>query len=98
MTTLTPEQLQEVCDFSLLYRYECAHCTTMDDSDITPDHDYEIVTIFPSQFGGYCTLDDRHRIRKGDRVSKLRRADNPMVSVPGVACQYCTLDLPKARK
>lgn len=68
-----------------------------DDLDITPDHDYEILAIFPSQFGGYCTIEPSHRIKKGDRVSKIQRADNPMVPVPGVACSICTLDLPRAK-
>lgn len=69
----------------------------VDDSDIIPDHDYEIVAVFPSQFGGYCNLEIAHRIRKGDRVSKIRRADNPMVPLPGVACSFCTLDIPRAK-
>lgn len=68
-----------------------------DDEDITPDHEYELVAVFPSQFSGYCTLDERHKIKKRDRVGKLRRADNPMVSVPGVTCKFCTLDFPKAK-
>lgn len=95
--THTDEWLQETCDYSLLHRYECAHCMNIDDSDITPDHDYEIVSIFPSQFGGVCNLEPAHRIRKGDRVSKIRRADNPMVPLSGVACSYCTLEFPRAK-
>lgn len=91
------QDLTEICDFSLLHRYECAHCMTLDDSDITPDHDYEVVAYFPSQFSGWCTIEDSHRIRKGDRVSKIRLADNPMVSIPGVACAMCTRDIPKAK-
>lgn len=91
------QDMMEICDFSLLHRYECSHCTGVDDSDITPDHEYEITSNFPSQFGGYCTLNDSHRIRKGDRVSKLRLADNPLISVPGVACSLCSLDIPRAK-
>lgn len=98
MTDLhTKEWLQEECEYSLLQRYECSHCMEVDDSDIIPDHDYEIVAVFPSQFGGYCNLEIAHRIRKGDRVSKIRRADNPMVPLPGVACSFCTLDIPRAK-
>lgn len=70
----------------------------MDDSDITPELEYEVVSIFPSQFAGTCNIDDRHRIRKGDRVGKLRLSDNPMVPIPGVACKYCTTDYPRAKK
>jgi len=68
-----------------------------DDSDIIPDHDYEIVSNFPSQFTGYCNIEERHRIRKGERVSKLRRADNPLVIIPGVACSLCSMDFPRAK-
>lgn len=93
----SPEWLQEECEYSLLQRYECSHCMEVDDSDITPDHDYEIVAMFPSQFAGYCTLVDIHRIRKGDRVAKIRLADNPLISIPGVACGICALDLPRAK-
>lgn len=91
------EWLGEECSYSLLPKGMCSHCMGVEDADITPDHEYEIVALFPSQFGGYCTLEPSHRIRKGDRVSKLRRADNPMISVPGVACSVCTLDIPRAK-
>lgn len=99
MTTITTntEWLNETCDWSLMHRYECAHCMNIDDSDIEPDHEYEITAIFPSQFGGYCTIEPSHRIRKGDRVSKIQRADNPMIVIPGVACSVCTLDFPRAK-
>lgn len=97
MNTFTPEQLQEDCEFSLMKRYECAHCMGIDDSDITPEHEYEIVAKFPSQFGGYCTIEEGHRYRKGEWVYKLRRADNPMVGIPGVACKFCASEFPYAR-
>lgn len=90
--------LNETCDYSLLHRYECAHCMNVDDSDITPDHDYEVTAIFAAQFASTCTLNESHRIRKGDRVGKLQYADNPYISIPGVACKYCTTDYPRAKK
>ncbi len=68
-----------------------------EDADIIPDHEYEIVAVFPTQFSGYCTLVDMHKIRKGDRVGKVRRADNPTIVLPGVACKYCILDYPRAK-
>jgi len=70
---------------------------TTDDEDLIPDHEYEIIATFRSQFSGWCGLVDVHKIRKGDLVAKLQRADNPMVSVPGVACKTCMLDIPRAR-
>jgi hypothetical protein len=68
-----------------------------EDEDITPAHDYEITATFRTLYPGYCTLEERHRIRKGEYVSKLRRADNPMVSIPGFACRVCALDIPRAK-
>lgn len=68
-----------------------------DDSDIIPDHEYEVVATFKSLYAGECTLDERHTYRKGNRVGKLRRADNPMVSISGVACPLCLMDLPRAK-
>jgi hypothetical protein len=90
------QDMNEICEWSLMHRYECAHCLEPD-ADITPDHEYEIVSNFPSQFGGYCNLEESHRIRKGDRVSKIRRADNPLISIPGVTCRICSLDIPRAK-
>lgn len=69
----------------------------MDDEDLIPDHEYEITATFRSQFAGDCTLNQTHRIRKQDWVSKLRRADNPLISIPGVACSVCALDIPRAK-
>lgn len=68
------------------------------DEDIIPDHEYEVINVFPSQFNGFCTLDFGHKIRRGDRVVKLQRADNPLVPVPGVACKICALDIPRAKR
>lgn len=70
----------------------------MDDSDIIPDHEYEVSSTFLSQFSGICNLYEGHRIRKGDRIGKLQRADNPMIQLPGVACKWCITDYPRAKK
>ena len=68
------------------------------DEDITPAHDYEVLAVFPSQFSGVCTLNMTHKIRRGDFVSKIQRADNPFIPISGVACSMCTRDFPKAKK
>lgn len=45
---------------------------------------------FESQFRGTCTLDYEHKIKRGDRVTRIQRADNPMLPISGVACANCT--------
>lgn len=49
---------------------------------------------FPSR----CTVDYEHKIRTGDQVARVRRADNPMLPVPGVACTLCLKMLPRAKQ
>lgn len=46
--------------------------------------------IFEAVYPGRCTIDSEHKIKRGDRVAKLTRKDNPMLPVPGVACKLCT--------
>ena len=55
---------------------------------------YEIEgRIFESQYRGRCTLDPEHPIKRGDRVARLLRKDNPMLTVPGVACKRCVEEI-----
>ena len=62
------------------------------------DIEYEIVgRLFESQFPGRCAVDWNHRVRKGDVVAHVQRADNPFLPVTGVACGACTKDLPRAK-
>ena len=44
---------------------------------------------FRSQYPGWCTINDLHRIKVNDRVCRVQRADNPMLPVSGVACAAC---------
>lgn len=67
-----------------------------DDSDLNPETDFEIVAVFEAQFHGFCAVDRAHVVKRGDRVSKVQHADNPMVPVAGVACKACTWALPRA--
>lgn len=59
--------------------------------------DYDLYEIdgrtFESSFHGHCTLDYDHRIKRGDRVARLKRTDNPMLVVSGVACKLCVDEL-----
>lgn len=60
--------------------------------------DYEVLgRWFPAQFVGRCTLDYDHKIRLGDKVARVQRTDNPMLPVPGVACEKCLKILPRAK-
>lgn len=53
---------------------------------------------FAGRFNGICAVDSEHRTRRGDMVSRVQRADNPMLPVTGVACKSCTKELPKAHR
>lgn len=68
----------------------------LDDTDLNPESDFEVVAVFDAQFHGFCAVDRGHVVKRGDRVSKVQHADNPMVPVAGVACKACTWALPRA--
>lgn len=60
---------------------------------------FEVIgRAFDSQFTGRCTIEYDHRIRRGDLVARVQRADNPMLPVPGVACAACVKVLPRGRR
>lgn len=91
----------ELCDWSELPKSSCAHCNVKEEpvSVFGNDDEREFEIIghpFPAQYGGVCTLDYDHRIRRGDRVAKVQRADNPMLIVSGVACKDCIKGMPHA--
>lgn len=61
--------------------------------------DYEAAGgSFETQFPGHCTINRDHKIKRGDRVVRVQRADNPLIPVPGVACKNCTKILPRAKR
>jgi len=71
-----------------------------DDEDIElqdQDLEYEVVHTMISKESGVCCLNDSHRIRRGDKIGKLQRADNPFIPVAGWACRHCTVIYPKSR-
>lgn len=78
---------------------QCPHCTDPNYIELDPEGPpYETVGgKFRSQFRGVCVVEPRHDIRKGDFVSRVRRADNPNILIRGVACRNCTIDLPRGR-
>lgn len=66
-------------------------------TDQVEEVEFEIVgRAFPSQYHGVCTLDPDHRIRRGDKVARVQRSDNPMLPISGVACNMCVRILPHA--
>lgn len=67
--------------------------------EVTDEDEYEIIgRVFEAAFPGHCTIDYEHRVKRGDSVARVQRADNPMLPVTGVACRACTLVLPRAKR
>ena len=50
---------------------------------------YERAARFEAMYPGVCIIDADHRIKRGDKVYRLQRADNPLSVVTGVACEPC---------
>ena len=107
---LGPEDF-EVCSHSGMMRYECAHCTGDKLGDESPARDrytdleptvdedfpYEIVgRAFEASYRGHCNIVYEHKIKVGEKVARVRRADNPMIVVGGVACKICIREIPRA--
>ena len=78
---------------------KCEHCLDPNYLVLDPEGPpYETIGgRFRSQFRGTCCVEPRHDIRKGEFVSRVRRADNPAIIVRGVACKNCTIDLPRGK-
>lgn len=106
MTTANPNtgEVYEECDFSGLPKVFCAHCkgdTLRDEKPTVYGNDdeteFEIIgRTFEAQYSGVCTINYDHKVRRGDRVARVQRADNPMLPITGVACASCTKILPHA--
>lgn len=78
----------------------CEHCSDPEYIQLEDEGpEYETIgRAFRTMYKGNCTVDYRHPIKKGDLVSKVRRQDNPIILVTGVACKTCTLMLPRGRE
>lgn len=59
------------------------------------DRDYEIIAVFESKFTGHCIINWDHKIKRGQKVARVRRTDNPFVPVSGVVCWSCARLLPR---
>ena len=63
-----------------------------------PENDYEAIgPLIDAKFSGRCAIVWDHRIKRGDVVTRIARADNPFLPVTGVACANCTKFLKKSR-
>jgi len=60
-----------------------------------PDDYEKIGREFEAAFPSHCALNWDHAVKRGDRVSRIQRADNPMLPVTGVACKTCTKLIPR---
>lgn len=72
----------------------------LDGNEEEPDNDdidFEILRTFEAKYHGVCTIDSAHKVKRGDRVAVVQRADNPMLPVKGVACRSCVSILPHAK-
>lgn len=88
---------EDRCENTELPKAWCAHCLGTPDLDM--EEEYEVLgRPFDSQFPGRCTIDYDHKIRRGDLVARVQRADNPMLPVTGVACGACVRVLPRVKR
>lgn len=59
--------------------------------------DYENFEIdggtFETAYRGTCALDREHVIKRGERVARVIRKDNPTLTVAGVACKKCISEI-----
>lgn len=68
-----------------------------DPSEAEAPHELELVgRIFEAQYPGKCAVDWDHKVKRGDRVSRVAWADNPGIPVSGVACKNCVKIMPTA--
>lgn len=96
--SLADLSFDEECDFSLLPKASCAHCTgdVLEDESVTED-DWVVIRLFTATQSGQCCLVDTHKIKRGDIIGKLQHSGNPFISVPGWACKACTRSYPVVR-
>lgn len=80
----------------------CSHCTGDDEREAIEAREEREYLLkgwpFLAQFPGRCAVDEDHPVKKGSKVSRVIRADNPLLTVPGVACTACVRDLDKMQE
>lgn len=103
MKKLSDLSMFELCQTTGIIEAICDHCLGRDDLKVEqveeePYSEYEVTSVFRSQFSGYCRVDPDHTIRRADLVGKLRLSDNPFIPVSGVCCKSCVKMLPRAAR
>lgn len=59
--------------------------------------DFETVgKPFRAQYSGFCKVNDAHRYKYGDLVSRIQNSHNPFIPVTGVACKRCWISMEAA--
>jgi hypothetical protein len=92
----------EECLISGLPMATCAHCRgdilEEEDEDESPYDDWEITRVFEAIYPGVCTIVRQHKIKRGEKVGRVRHGKNPLVPVSGVACKVCIADYPRPNR
>lgn len=58
--------------------------------------EFEVTLTFPARYNGECTIVNEHKIKKRDRIGRVRLIENPLLPIPGYACESCVKVLPRA--
>lgn len=99
---MSDDNIYADCDFSGLPRVFCSHCkeqvAAVEAAKAAQEEppEFEVIAVFDAQFNGVCTIDREHKVKRGTRVGRVQRADNPMIPVQGVACASCVKLLNRA--
>jgi hypothetical protein len=78
---------EEICEFSGLPDYSCAHCLEQDLPD--PYEGLVVRNQMEAKFDGRCSLDVTHKLYKGQDISLVGLADEPSHKVIGWVCTRC---------
>lgn len=58
--------------------------------------EFEVFSTFQAIYNSTCTINNSHKIKRNDRIGRVRRISNPLLPVPGYACQGCLKLLPRS--
>jgi len=93
---------EELCEKTDMPKYSCAHCQGIKEEPVAvfgnaDVQEFELIgRRFQAVYGGVCTINFDHIVKRQDWVSKVQFSDNPMLPVSGVACAQCVRVLPHA--
>ena len=90
------------CELFEIPKEFCAHCNKVQEEPAAVYGNDDLLEFeavgrrFQARYSGSCTINYGHSIRRGDWVTRVQRADNPMIPVSGVACTSCTRSIDHA--